>query len=83
MANNRAYLRCKLCPDEAQEPRFYLAKYYPSTGWYTQTRAADDLDPRSIQMRTKEEFTLELDRWFDRHMHGTTMGDFLVLENES
>ena len=30
MANNRMYLRCILC-----DARFYVAKYYPRTGWYT------------------------------------------------
>ena len=32
MANNRMYLKCSLCGEE-----FYLAKYYPSTGWYLST----------------------------------------------
>jgi hypothetical protein len=82
VANNRAYLRCKLCLDEAQAPRFYLAKYYPSTGWYTQTRAADDLDSCSVGLRTREQFTLELDKWFDQHTHGSLFGDFLELEYE-
>ena len=30
MANNRMYLRNKRTGDE-----IYIAKYYPSTGWYT------------------------------------------------
>lgn len=30
------YLKCTLCGE-----RFYLAKYYPSTGWYTNVGAGD------------------------------------------
>jgi hypothetical protein len=36
------YLTCTSCPDD----RFYLAKYYPSTGWYVSRECAsmgDDL----------------------------------------
>lgn len=43
MANNRLYLGCKYCmahrqpeKDEAlAQPKLYIAKYYPSEGWYT------------------------------------------------
>jgi hypothetical protein len=82
MANNRVYLRCTECPDEAQMPRFYLAKYYPSTGWYTHTRAKTDLDPHTINLDTDEEFTVKLDKWFALHVHGSDMGTFLKLEYE-
>ena len=30
MANNRAYLQCHICRGDA----FYLAKWYPGSGWY-------------------------------------------------
>lgn len=29
MANNRAYITCDVCKESV-----YLAKYYPSSGWY-------------------------------------------------
>lgn len=39
MANNRMYL-----VNRRTGTRIYLAKYYPSTGWYTRESIRDDLD---------------------------------------
>ncbi len=55
MANNRMYLACTKCDGEA----FYLAKYYPSTGWYTNRR---DSDPDMAD---------DLETWLDLHRHAT------------
>lgn len=53
MANNRLFLKCKKCGE-----RFFLGKYYPSTGWYT------DADYyKNSAMHDK------LNTWFDAHMH--------------
>ncbi len=53
MANARMYLECVLCDD-----RFYLAKWYPTTGWY----APSDGTPQEDAMNA----------WFDEHdaIHG-------------
>lgn len=56
MANNRLYLKCNLCGE-----RFYMAKYYPSSGWYTNLS----------DMTTEEEGVLawynDLQEFFDEH----------------
>jgi hypothetical protein len=32
MANNRMYLKCRVCGENSKEQM--IAKYYPTTGWY-------------------------------------------------
>ncbi len=65
MANNRMYLVCTRCAAEIPKPasdykewykaRFYLAKYFPSGGWYR-------LDDGSTMF-------CELLEWLDKHSH--------------
>lgn len=69
MANNRMYLACRLCAGA----EFFLAKYYPSTGWYTSRPRGEHL-PESLDA--------EMNAWFDQHEHGTESGDFIVLRDE-
>ena len=66
MANNRMYLLCTYCVDQAEDGQLdlaaathFLAKYYPSTGWYT------------------NEHTTGLDEWFGRHQHGGMYGEYI------
>lgn len=75
MANNRMYIVCLHCVHEEscpiKESRFYIAKYYPSTGWYA----------------TGESLKGRLNEFFDRHRHqgcaGDMYGDFFILGTES
>lgn len=56
MANNRVYIACKRCvldEDTIEDHLFYLAKYYPSSGWYP----------------TNENLKDSLESWMDRHSH--------------
>jgi hypothetical protein len=69
-----------MCGDEAKP--FYLAKYFPSSGWYTHTRKADDDDPHAVRLLTEEEFTQEFNRWLGQHIHYSNNGEFLKLEYE-
>ena len=39
MANNRIFIKCKVCGEDA-----LLAKYYPSTGWYIKRLGIKNLD---------------------------------------
>lgn len=45
MANNRMYLACLKCLEEEdtkwEDCVFYMAKYYPSTGWYINQEKLD------------------------------------------
>lgn len=69
MANNRFYLVCKRCIMEGKEDHLYfLAKYYPSNGWYT-----------NFPEERKQDFKDELDAFLDKHSHEKSMfgyGDF-------
>ncbi len=58
MANNRMFLRCSECDEQ-----FFVAKYYPSQGWYL-NRSDEQL----------QEFGPDLDRWLDLHKHGSMFG---------
>ncbi len=68
MANERLCLACTHCLHDPKTALadcvFYFAKYYPSTGWYTMA---------------KVNFQEELDAWFDLHVHGTLLGQFVTL----
>jgi len=54
MANNRMYLRCKGCGKT-----FLLAKFYPSTGYYT-----------NVIDEFAEEYVNRLDKYLDKHRGG-------------
>lgn len=66
MANNRMYLRCPVCP--AAKP-FYIAKYYPGTGWYAR---------HPTEGMTEK----QLNDWFEEHRHDSQWGSGFVLEFE-
>lgn len=70
MANNRMYLLCVPCTlaegVSIQDARFYLAKYYPNTGWYCSR------DP-------VEKLGYELNAWLDKHKHGSMFGEDITL----
>lgn len=56
MANNRVYIVCAKCaidPEITEDFIFYLAKYYPTDGWYP----------------TNEGLYKGLYDWMDRHHH--------------
>ncbi len=59
MANNRMYLKCHLCNEQ-----FYLAKYYPSTGWYINMA---DGDPQSSKLPTPQEWLTQFIKFMDEH----------------
>lgn len=63
MANNRMYLVCPRCPN-AKCPM--IAKYYPSTGWYSH--------PDGLEKR--------LDEFFEEHRHDSQWGNGFVVEYE-
>lgn len=71
MANNRMYLICVPCQatslnaddDRAPDFTFYVAKYYPSTGWYSPRAHLDE----------------DLDAFFDAHQHGSLTGQDFTL----
>ena len=61
------WLRCRTCPDA----KFFVAKYYPSQGWYI-NREEDGL----------QAFGDDLNQWLDEHKHGTMWGSEIYLEKE-
>ena len=69
MANNRMYLYCERCGEDEDTPAeaclFFLAKYYPSQGWYTRS--------------TSGPFDDALNAWLDTHQHGDMFGEFIRL----
>lgn len=79
MANNRMYLICTHCVEDAREGEldidkvtFYFAKYSPTSGWYI----------RGGKILTREsgeqiEFVDALDIWFDAHKHGGMYGEYI------
>ena len=52
MANNRMYIQCKECAEA-----FFLAKYYPNTGYYTSASYYS------------EDFIKLFNDWLDKHRH--------------
>jgi hypothetical protein len=68
MANNRMYLVCRRCAEEEattfEECVLFLAKYYPTTGWY---------------LRASPSLVEAVDAWFDLHIHGDMYGEFITL----
>lgn len=64
MANNRIVLVCTVCYPEPGEWKYHppgcfvLAKYYPSTGYYSANGFTQD----------------KIDRWFDDHRHFEALG---------
>lgn len=72
MANNRAWLCCRICIDEDPANAYlFILKYYPSQGWYI-PRDADEMPkwPDHVQ------------RWLDNHKHMTGDGEYLKLVDE-
>lgn len=69
MANNRMYLRCPVCPDSKP---VMLAKYYPSTGWYTFPECFD----------LSQCFSGKVDDFFELHRHDSQWGSGFLLEFE-
>jgi len=53
MANNRMFVKCKICG-----AKFMLLKYYPSEGWYVY------LPDSGADERIKE-----IDEWLEEHRH--------------
>jgi hypothetical protein len=72
MANNRMWLVCVEClatdGTDPEDCRFFLAKYYPSTGWYTTREGKLDT---------------EINEWLDKHIHGDMFGEYIVMVYES
>lgn len=75
MANNRMYLICDVCAAVEETTHddcvFYLAKYYPATGWYT-----NKVDEQASQLDSL------LNAWLDKHkdgLHTTMNGEFIKL----
>lgn len=77
MANNRMYLLCTLCAQDDHTPLedclFFLAKYYPNTGWYIR-------GGKTLQQEdgTAVEFVDVADAFFDRHKHGGMYGEYML-----
>ena len=90
MANNRMYLVCKRCdpgPTEAalMPSRFYLAKYYPSTGWfnYGESDYAEKMNAFFETHRHAEGEAVQGYLFDDDRRYGSTYGDEdIVLELE-
>lgn len=62
MANDRLYLICRVCRAQQRRPdeyARYLAKYYPSTGYYTCYGAGSNPRP--------DDYVAKLDRFLDAH----------------
>ena len=80
MANNRMYLTCLHCLNDKDTPldqcQFYLAKYYPNTGWY------------NIHNNPGDNLGAALDKFFDEHKHKESWdqamyGDHFTIITES
>lgn len=69
MANNRMYLGCPVCADSKS---VMLAKYYPSSGWFS--------FPECFDLSTC--FTQKLDGFFEAHRHDSQWGNGFILEFE-
>ena len=72
MANQRMYIACRRCAEDdsvsLEDTIFYLAKYYPSSGWY-------------LPGELPTELGVKLDDWLDKHkVHADTMEgrDFIL-----
>lgn len=95
MANNRMYLRCTASECSESEP-FFLAKYYPSTGWYF------DAAPPAVEIKNRVELedpglaekrtpnpaddafrVQQLDDWFDEHRHWPEASFRVTYESEA
>lgn len=65
MANNRMWLRCSKCTND----KFWIGKYYPSTGWAVRNDPIETIGQR-------------MDDWFTTHKHGSMWGTEIGLELE-
>lgn len=83
MANNRMYLRCVGCGAE-----FCLAKYYPSSGWFTGRKGNDEFNQWLEDHRHADGPLIDPVRgfmapWEPGRRHGSMWGDeCFVLEYE-
>lgn len=68
MANNRMFLVCGRC--DSHSPT--LAKYYPSTGWYT---SAEYCIPGNEQIDSLEDWTGAFAEWLEAHAHEEPSND--------
>ena len=71
MANQRMYLLCTKCMDDALEDdldtdkaMLYLGKYYPSSGWY-------NTNPKMMGRK--------FDRFMAQHKHGGMTGRYFAI----
>ncbi len=62
VANNQMYLRCLLCSE-----RLYLAKYYPSTGWYLNCKQIGDTTSPARELNTYPEWLELLVDFLEKH----------------
>ena len=67
MASNRMYLRCTCDYCEEKNKEFYLAKYYPDSGWY----------------HNSDELVRNFYKYMDKHKHKSIRGDYFKLIYES
>ena len=71
MANNRMYLRCKICKTNTEkindwaEPVIFLAKYYPAQAWYWNGENV--------------EYAARLEQYFENHVHYENNGAYFEL----
>lgn len=77
MANNRMFLVCTRCAMDEDVPLekccFFLAKYYPTTGWYVRggkTLKREDGD--------EIDFVDAADTFFGEHKHGGMYGEYML-----
>lgn len=64
MANNLLYLYCSKCNNYLG-----LAKYYPSTGWYTPIHASLKVPSIAELKAGSIEWFCKFQDWLDKHSH--------------
>lgn len=77
------YLCCTHCAENADVPYrdnfvFFLAKYYPTTGWYI--RGGEELKAKD---GTAVTFVNAVNQWFTEHQHGGMYGEYIYTIFES